>query len=146
MHAVGYKKMEQENKKNIISKIIYWVISSLIIILLFLVIFGLLPVLIENINLNITAVIGLIIGGVAIIIIALYKPLSFMKHFIKKDTNDESQYNTFIISLLFGFLGVFLLLGGLIYSFTENSTYLVLAFGIPVVIISVVNKIMSRKQ
>ena len=108
-------KMEEENKKNIISRIIYWAISSIIIVLLFFVIFGLLPVLIENIELNVTAVIGFIIGGVgaSIIIIALYRPLSFMKHFIKKDTNDKSQYNTFIISLLFGFLGVFLLLGGL---------------------------------
>lgn len=140
--------MEQENRKNIISKIIYWVISSLIIILLFFVIFGLLPVLIENIKLNLTAVIGFLIGsvGAAIIIIALYSPLSLMKHFIKKDTNETSQYNTFLISLVFGLLGVLLLLGGLIYSFTENPGYLVLSFMTPVLFLVIFKRILRKKE
>ena len=141
-------KMEEENKKNIISKIIYWAISSIIIVFLFFVIFGLLPVLIENIELNVNAVIGFIIGGVgaSIIIIALYSPLAFMKHFIKKDINEKSQYNTFLVSLVFGLFGTFLLLGGLIYSFTENSGYLVLSFMTPVLFLIILKRISRKKE
>lgn len=73
----------------------------------------------------------------AIIVIALCSPLSLMKHFIQKDTNEKSQYNTYKISFMFGLLGGFLLLGGLIYSFTENSGYLVLSFMVPVLFIEI---------
>jgi len=58
-----------KQKKSILSKIIYWAVSSLIIILLFVGIFGILPVLIENFELNVTAVIGFIIGGIGAAVI-----------------------------------------------------------------------------
>lgn len=72
--GVGYTIMRQKNKKSLLSKILYWMISVFIIIFLFFIIFGVLPMIIEHTKLNPTSVIGLIIGaiGATIIIISLY--------------------------------------------------------------------------
>ena len=140
--------MRQENKKSLLSKIIYWMISVFIIIFLFFIMFGVLPLLIEHTKLNPTSVIGLIIGaiGATIIIISLYRPLLLMKHFLAKNPLESSEPNTIAISIVYGLIGAVLLIGGLIYSFTSNSTYLVLSFVIPFVLASFFIKILSRKK
>ena len=145
--VVGYPKMDQENKKNVISRIKYWAISTIIIILLFLVFFGVLPVLMDCTNLNAISVIGFIISGIgsAIILISLYSSLSFRKQILKVDPDTKSRYHQRANSVGFGLIGVSLLLGGLIYSFTENATYLVLSFATPILLLSIFNKIMGRK-
>lgn len=140
--------MGQENKKNLLSRVIYWIISVIIIIFLFFIMFGVLPLLINHAKLNPASVIGFIIGaiGAAIIIISLYRPLLFLKHFLAKSPLESSEPNTIAISIAYGLIGAVLLFGGLIYSFTLNSTYLVLSFAIPFVLISIYSKIMSRKK
>jgi hypothetical protein len=138
--------MNKENRKNILSKSIYWIMCSLIIILLFFLVFGILPVLIEELNLNLISVIGFIVGGTGavIIIISLFSPASFMKHFMEKEPNNKSQYNKTALSFVYGLIGIFLLLGGLIYSFTGDSKYLVLCFMFPVILLAIFKKIMHR--
>jgi len=140
--------MGLENKKTLLSKVLYWMISVFIIIFLFFIMFGILPMLIDHAKLNPASVIGLIIGaiGAAIIIISLYRPLLFLKHFLAKSPLENSEPNTIAISIVYGLFGAVLLSGGLIYSFTSNSTYLVLSFALPVALISIYTKIMSRKK
>ena len=140
--------MGQENKKNLLSRVVYWMISVIIIISLFFIMFGVLPLLIDRAKLNPASVIGFIIGaiGAAIIIISLYRPLLFLKHFLAKNPLENSEPNTIAISIAYGLIGAVLLCGGLIYSFTSNSTYLVLSFAIPFGLISIYSKIIGRKK
>jgi hypothetical protein len=142
---VGNTIMGQENKKYLLSKVIYWMISVIIIIFLFFIMFGVLPMLIDHTKLNPVSVIGFIIGviGAIIIIISLYRPLLFLKHFLAKNPLENSEPNKTAISIVYGLIGMALLSGGLIYSFSSNSTYLVLSFAIPAVLISICTKKMS---
>ena len=144
--SVGYLKMDQENKKNIVSRIIYWTTSTIIIISLFLVFFGVLPVLMDRTNVNAISVIGFIISGIGLIIIliSLYSYLSFTKQVIKINPDIKLRYHQRANSVVLGLIGLSLLLGGLLYIFTENSTYLVLSFVTPVLLLSIFNKIMGR--
>ena len=140
--SVGYKKMERKNKKNTISKIKYWVIYSFIIFLWFLVHFGIPPVLKEYTKLNTVLVTGLIISsiGSALIIISLYSPLSFLKHFFKKNSYEKSQHDRSTLSFLCGLIGAFLILCGFIYSFTGDSIYLPISFAMPIVLHTILSK------
>ena len=134
--------MDRQNKNNIISKIIYWVIYSFIIILWFLVHFGISPVLTEYTKLNTVLVIGLIISGIGstLIIISLYSPLSFMKYFFKENPYEKLQYHKGTISFVVRLIGVFLLLCGIIYSFTGDWVYLIISFAIPIVFHTILSK------
>ena len=89
--------------------------------------FGVFPMLIDHAKLNPVSVIGFIIGaiGAAIIIIALYRPLLFLKHFLVKSPSEKSEPNAIAISIAYGLIGVVLLLvlcSHLLHSFVILST------------------------
>ena len=140
--------MDQRSNKKIISRIIYWAISTIIIILLFLVFFGVLPVLMDRMNFNAISVIGFIISGIGsiIILISLYSSLSLTKQVIKIDSDTKLPYHQRANSVVLGLIGMSLLLGGLLYIFSENSKYLVLSFVTPVLLLSIFKKISGRKE
>ena len=84
--------------------------------------------LLENTKLEMISVYGFIISwvGIIILIIAIYKPSYLIKRLLKK--KNESAFKSYNrgITIFYGLVGLLLLIGGIIYSFTGNSSYLVL--------------------
>ena len=130
------------------SKSTYHVIGSLTIIFLFFFMFGILPFFIEQLNLKLIPVISFIIGGIGavIIFISLFSPSIFTKQFMKKNSNVKSKYNQNVVSLEYGLVGILVLLGGYIYSFSGDPMYVIWLFVIPVTLRSIITMTMSRKQ
>ncbi|MDY6990864.1 MAG: hypothetical protein SWQ30_22715 [Thermodesulfobacteriota bacterium] len=100
---------------------IYWAVASLLVIGLFIGIFGVIGVYVVGKNLNVGSTLGLALGaiGSVMVVIGLRRPLWLFIPILRKD-DSNIDYDPQRMSIALMVAGFSLLLGGLIYSYTDR--------------------------
>ncbi|MDY6952149.1 MAG: hypothetical protein SWE60_11600 [Thermodesulfobacteriota bacterium] len=101
--------------------VMYWAVASLLVIGLFIGIFGVIGVYVVGKDLNVGRTLGLGLGaiGSVMVLIGLRRPLWLFIPILRKDDLDI-DYDPQRMSIALMVAGFSLLLGGLIYSYTDR--------------------------
>ncbi len=146
--TVSFQQMNEYMKNHsVLGKIIYWTLCTLLIVALFILVFGVFGVFVIENDISVSRSIGLIIGAVGsiIFILAAYKPLSLISPiFFKKNLTEK--YEKHNISILYMMVGFSLLLGGFIYSIANKVEFLILFLCLPSLIALVVKSFRNNKE
>ena len=125
--------MKNANKKPLLWRAIYWCLSTLLFIALFLVIFGGLGILLEK-NYSTDRILGFSFGamGLMIVLAAIKRPSFLFRIILRKDTSrTEDEPPTVAITIGLMFLGCLSVMGGLIYGLTSRVEIFVLCLWVP---------------
>ncbi|MDY6950289.1 MAG: hypothetical protein SWE60_02155 [Thermodesulfobacteriota bacterium] len=101
--------------------VMYWAVASLLVIGLFIGIFGVIGVYVVGKDLNVGRTLGLGLGaiGSVMVLVGLRRPLWLFIPILRKDDLDI-DYDPQRMSIALMVAGFSLLLGGLIYSYTDR--------------------------
>jgi len=126
--------------------VIYWAMASLLVIGLFVGIFGVIGVYVVGKNLNVGRTLGLGLGaiGSVMVLIGLRRPLWLFVPILRKD-NGNIDYDPQRMSIALMVAGFSLLLGGLIYSYTDRIESIIY-FPLLPALLSFVGRFTARKN
>jgi hypothetical protein len=138
--------MKDSQPKGLLPMVIYWAVASLLVIALFIVIFGVIGVYIVGKNLSVGRTLGLSLGaiGSVMVVMGLKKPLWLFVPVLRKDDSNV-DYDPERMSIALMVAGFSLLLGGLIYSYTDRIES-VIYFPLLPALLSFVGKFTARKD
>lgn len=126
------------NSKIVIKKIIYWILCTILIIFLFILIFGLAAIANEK-GFKVELFIALLFGaiGSTLVILSIYKPLSLLG-FSKLPSNDKKDETISGLQIYHMIYGFSMLIGSVCYLKYSNIYVLLLfLFLLPAAIIRV---------
>ncbi len=137
--------MKESKSKNILKKVIYWILCTLLIISLFIIIGGI-GFFIINKTFHLSSIFGFMFGGIGsiIVLISIKKPLSLINPILKKENNDSVE-STGVASTGYVIVGFSFILGGLLYSFTSRIEFLITSLWVPI-LLSWIGKYFVRKN
>ena len=120
--------------RSLINKITYWLISAFIVILIFIVFFGILPSFLMQSKNNLTTVISLMLGaiGTLMILFSLYSPARVSGTLIRKPGSINLNIRDHFGPLIFGFS---FLLGGILYARMYDVKIILISFGVGIIIL-----------
>jgi hypothetical protein len=124
------KAMSDIERPHTLSKVAYWSLSTLLVVGLALIIFWGLMILFET-DRRFGQVLGFAIAliGSILVVAGITRPLYLLKPLLKKGASkDNQEADLKAFRMTFMILGLGLIIGGLIYSFTNNAGYLILCF------------------
>jgi len=138
--------MGDAKPRSLLSSVIYWAVASLLVIGLFIGIFGVIGVYVVGKNLNVGRTLGLGLGaiGSVMVIIGLRRPLWLFIPILRKD-DSNIDYDPQRMSIALMVAGFSLLLGGLIYSYTDRIESIIY-FPLLPALLSFVGKFTARKD
>jgi hypothetical protein len=138
--------MKNSQLKGLLPMVMYWAVASLLVIGLFIVIFGVIGVYIVGKNLSVGRTLGLSLGaiGSVMVVMGLKRPLWLFVPVLRKDDSNV-DYDPERMSIALMVAGFSLLLGGLIYSYTDRIES-VIYFPLLPALLSFVGRFTARKD
>jgi len=122
-----------------VSKAVYWILSTLLIIVLIHIIFLGVGIFVADGGFKTHTIVGFVIGiiGAVMLLIAIRNPLALWGQVMKKEADDPEKEpgNPLAATLTAGLLGLSLFIGGFVYGYTAEVKYLIMSFAIPAVLI-----------
>jgi len=121
------------------SKVVYWILSTLLIIALIFIVFVGVGAVIEGGGFKTHRIMGFGIGivGAIMLLIAIRNPMALWGQVMKKEADDPEKQkgDPLAASLAAGLLGLGIFVGGFVYGYTAEKIYLILSFAVPVLLI-----------